>query len=79
MSLIMCKCDGSQQLEQPGPMLPAGLKMGRGHADRRGHSDRAPVGCRETRRGKVITVFTSDTERVASPGGDNRDPACVLF
>lgn len=25
------------------------------------------------------SVFTSDTERVASPAGDSRDPACVLF
>lgn len=78
MSLIVCKCDGSQQLEQPGPMLPAVLKMGRatltGEATGTGLLSDA-----ETRRGKVITVFTSDTERVASPGGDSRDPACVLF
>ena len=61
VSLIVCKCDGNQQLEQPATMLPAVLKMGRGHADWKGHRDRAPVGCRETRRGKVTAVFTSDS------------------
>lgn len=61
MSLIVFKCDGNQQLEQPAPMLPAVLKMGRGHTDWRGHRDRAPVRCKETRRGKVTAVFTSDS------------------